>query len=305
MDTKTYVANIQKFCVHDGPGIRTVAFLMGCPLRCKWCQNPENLNAHPVVMFDAGKCVGCADCVKACVHGCNSLAEEGIRIQRQLCISCGACAEACLTEARSLCGEEKTVEELYHEIMKDEVFFRNSGGGVTLSGGEPALHPKFVSELFNKFKLAGIHTAIETSGSVPNENMRRIAGETELFLYDYKIDTRELHIRWTKRDNDVIKENLEYLVRNNKRIIIRIPLIPGVNDGEEFEKIIRYLSRFPMLRQIHLLPFHQVGSSKYALTGTSYEMEHVDECLSENAAACALIARERGFDVNIGGWDTD
>lgn len=307
MEEKIYVANIQKFCVHDGPGIRTVVFFMGCPLRCRWCQNPENLHAAPVIMYDREKCVACGECLEACPK--TEKTGEGkipsLEIQRDQCISCGSCSERCLTEAKSICGKLMTVDEIYYEVMKDETFFRSSGGGVTLSGGEPLLYAPFVEKLLSKFQRAGICTTVETCGYIPKKSMEIVVDTVDLFLYDFKICTKELHKKWTDRENDLIKENLEYLMKRDQRLIIRIPLIPGVNDGEEFRTMMEYLSRYKNLRQIHILPFHQIGSNKYTLTDREYEMEEFKECTVENAQTCAKVAEEYGFEVNIGGWDVE
>lgn len=307
MEEKIYVANIQKFCVHDGPGIRTVVFFMGCPLRCRWCQNPENLHAKPVIMYDRDKCAACGECLEACPQTEDPKEGEipSLEIPRDQCISCGNCSDTCLTQAKSICGKQMTAEEIYKEVMKDEAFFRSSGGGVTLSGGEPLLYSEFVADLLSRFQKAGICTTVETCGYVPKKSMEIVADTVDLFLYDFKIYTSEIHQKWTGRDNDLIKENLDYLMERNQRLIIRIPLIPGVNDGEEFRAMIQYLRKYKNLHQIHILPFHQIGSNKYALTDRDYEMSEFKECTLENAQLCADVADEYGFEVNIGGWDVE
>ncbi|MCD8357085.1 MAG: glycyl-radical enzyme activating protein [Clostridia bacterium] len=301
--TTGLVSNIQKCCVHDGPGLRTVVFLMGCPLSCKWCQNPENLAAKPIVLYDEEKCVSCGRCVPHCPHECGSLTQTGVQFDRSGCASCGACVDYCFTEAKTLCGKRMTVDEVYQAVMRDQVFYRTSGGGVTLSGGEPTLHAEFCIALFRKLKESGIHTAMETCGYCMPHTMLRIAEHTDLFLLDFKADTESVHEKWTGQSNQLIKENMRMLHDMGKQIIIRIPLIPGVNDGAEFEHMMRFLKQMKYLKKVHILPFHQIGSSKYTLSATPYELHDMPECDADYAAQHGEIAEKYGFEVNIGGWD--
>lgn len=302
--TTGLVSNIQKCCVHDGPGLRTVVFLMGCPLRCKWCQNPENLAMKPIVLYDEEKCVSCGRCLSHCPHECGRLTEHGVQFDRSKCTSCGACVDSCFIEAKSMCGKRMTVDEVYEAVMRDQIFYRTSGGGVTLSGGEPTMHTGFCVELFRKLKQASIHTAVETCGFCQNNTMLRLAEYTDLFLYDFKAYTESVHEKWTGQSNQLIKENLGLLHDMGKGIIIRIPLIPGVNDNEEFDRMLQFLQQFDQLKQIHIMPFHQIGASKYMLSATPYELKDMPECDSEYAEKHAEAARKAGFEVNIGGWDS-
>jgi pyruvate formate lyase activating enzyme len=277
---------------------------MGCPLRCKWCQNPENLVGKPVVLFDENKCVKCGECIRCCEYQANSIDETGrIKFQSEKCTACGKCADACLYDARSLCGKALTVDEVFSEVMKDEVFFRNTGGGVTLSGGECTIYPEFTKKLLSKFKECGIHTAIETCGYCKRQSFEIIKDSVDLFLYDFKLYTAQLHEKWTGKNNNLIMENLEYLSSINKHIVIRIPLIEGINDKEEFHRMMKYLKKLPQLKEIHIMPFHQIGSSKYTSLGMDYEMSKWKECSLLEAEKCKKIAEDYGFLVNIGGWD--
>lgn len=304
MNQKVLVSNIQQFCTYDGPGIRTVVFLMGCPMRCKWCQNPENFTGKQMLMFDKAKCTSCGACLAACEYqAVRALAEGGIIFERKNCRACGKCTEVCRMGARELCGKYMTTDEVFKEVMKDEIFFRNTGGGITLSGGECMLYPEFIKELFQAFKQKGIHTAIETSGYCPTSAMQEIEDCVDLFLYDFKLDSNELHKKWTKKSNANIKQNLEYLISRGKNVVVRIPLIEGVNDGSEFNNMMRYLKQYPQIKDIHILPFHQIGSSKYNLSDTGYEMEVWKECSVEKAEECKKAAESMGFSVNIGGWN--
>ncbi|MBR2188372.1 MAG: glycyl-radical enzyme activating protein [Eubacterium sp.] len=297
------VANIQKCCVHDGPGLRTVIFLKGCPLRCAWCQNPENLTASPSLLYNRESCLSCGACLEHCERGAGVLTAQGLVFDRTKCRTCTACADSCLTGAKSVCGKQMTVQEVYNYAMQDEMFYRTSGGGVTLSGGEPTIHAAFCRELFDRLHESGVHTALETCGYCRQEVMQRLAESTDLFLFDFKLYSEKAHIQWTGKSNQIIRQNLEQLTADGRRVIVRIPLVPGVNDGEEFLAMMRYLSGLRGLKQIHIMPFHQVGSSKYGLAGKAYQMTGKAECTAEYAQAHALISEQYGFDTNIGGWD--
>lgn len=303
MKNLPYVSAIQKFCVHDGPGIRTVVFLMGCPLRCKWCQNPENFRPRPTLMFDASKCIACGDCVDVCPRGCNVLEDGVMHFDASRCNGCGECVEQCASGARSLCGEQMTPAALFTKVMEDEVFFRESGGGITFSGGEASMHAGYVAEVMRMFREVGIGTAIETSGFSSARGMEEIAEYTDVFLYDIKLVSDQAHVEWTGVRNDRILQNLHTLYDEGRRIVLRIALIPGVNDGEEFVRMMEYLKRYPRLRQLHILPFHQIGSSKYGLTQTPYEMAGAAECSDDLVQEHVDIARSFGYEVNVGGWD--
>ncbi len=303
MKSLPYVSAIQRFCVHDGPGIRTVVFLMGCPLRCKWCQNPENFKPRPMVMFDSSKCIACGECVACCPKGCNVIEAGVMRFDASRCDGCGECVKACYSGARSVCGERKTPDELFDEVMEDEVFFRESGGGITFSGGEATMHAEYVAEVMHKFRDVGISTAIETSGFCSPSALQSVAEYTDCFLYDVKLRNEESHLEWTGVRNERILENLRTLCVEGRRVIARIALIPGVNDGDEFVRILEYLRKFPNVDQVHILPFHQIGSSKYGLTQTPYDMADVPECPDSIAEKHVEIARSFGFKVNVGGWD--
>jgi pyruvate formate lyase activating enzyme len=196
-----------------------------------------------------------------------------------------------------------TVDEVFCEVMKDAVFYRESGGGVTLSGGEAAVNSGFCAELFKKLRQEGIHTAIETSGYCNPKGLLKFDRYTDLFFFDLKTITEDTHVAWTGVDNKRIKSNLVMLLNKGRRVIIRIPLIPSVNDGTEFEQMMKYLVSLEKIKEVHILPFHQLGSSKYRQAGVDYKMEQVEECSAEQAEQYAGICRSYGFVVNIGGWD--
>lgn len=295
-----YVSNIQRYSVHDGPGIRTVVFLLGCPLRCKWCQNPENLAARPVLLFDETQCIGCKACVLNCPQGAILPQNGSLLPDSTLCQHCFVCADCCYTGARQPAGRERTVEEVYLELMRDAPFFAH-GGGVTLSGGEPMMHPDFCLSLLQKLKAAGLHTAIESCGYAPWEVVEKLSKYLDLFLFDIKAVTPELHRKWTGVDNALILDNLRRLSALGAQIIPRVPLIPGVNDtDEEFGRIVDLVDSMGM-KLLHVLPFHQYGSNKYDLAQIPYEMAEFPEENEERILACIAMAEGRGLTVSRGG----
>ena len=298
-----FVSAVQRFCVHDGPGIRTTVFLLGCPLRCRWCQNPEALERGPILMFNEAKCVGCGACLDACPEKANSLAQDGkARVDRTRCTVQGNCVAACCYKARELSGKPRSVGSLVEEICRDRVVFRNSGGGVTLSGGEPLLNPAFTRELLLGCKRLGIHTAVETCGAVPWINFERVLPQVDLFLYDIKFIDSAKHELWTGVPNRLVLENATRLAETGKRMFIRVPLVPGVNDGEaEFGAIAAFAADSLKVDELHILPFHQIGSSKYDLLEREYLMRDIAEDNPAGVARCRRIAEGRGLRVSIGG----
>lgn len=302
-ELSAFVANIQKGCIHDGPGLRTNVFLMGCPLRCKWCQNPENLRTKPVLLYSSEECRNCTACVAVCPNNCISVEQATGKVifDRTNCTDCGACTKVCLVGARKMCGNRMTPDELFKEVMKDEVFFRNSDGGITLSGGEPTVHIPFLKAVFAKFQEVGISTALETSGYCNTKALIDLAPYVDVFLFDFKADTESVHREATGVSNRLIKRNLDAVIASGSRIVIRIPLIPTVNDGEEFTKMMEYLSTLDFGGEINILPFHQFGMTKYELVDEDYELESMEECSKETAEHYQKIAQSFNFKVDIGG----
>lgn len=299
---KGYVSNIQKFSVNDGYGIRTIVFLLGCTLNCKWCQNPETLINKPTLMFAADLCKGCNRCRGVCPKGGPQILENGVLVlNRGQCINCFQCAETCPYEALKLSGKELTVGDVLKEVLKDKVFYKNTGGGLTVSGGEPLMQIGFTEELLKRVKQEGIGTCIETAGNVPWVNFEKVLPYTDLFLYDVKFDDADLHMEWTGCDNRLIQENLEKLVMTDKEVIVRIPLIPDVNDGLEFKRIIDRITEMERIKEIHILPFHQLGSSKYDQMGMEYTMGDCREDNEEMVRECERYAIAKGFRVSVGG----
>lgn len=298
-----YISEIQRFCVHDGPGIRTTVFFQDCPLHCRWCQNPETLSPHPLLLFSADLCGGCGACVRACPHDAISMGADGIaHTDPSRCTQCGACCEPCYFLARKLSAHTYTVDQLFQTVMRDEVVFRNSGGGVTVSGGEPLLHPGFCEELLGRCKNAGVTTAVETAGCVPQQAIDRLIPVVDTFLFDLKLFHLHPHKKWTGVDNGLILSNLRRVANLHNNVVIRIPLIPGVNDTEyEFSAMMDFAAGLRQINGVHILPFHQLGAGKYNLIGVKYTLADLSEDNDEGVARCEGIAKAYGFRVDVGG----
>ena len=261
-----FVLNIQRYCVHDGPGIRTTVFLKGCPLRCWWCHNPESQSVGAEIGFIGARCVRCGQCGEACPQRPSDVAPgplPGNGSTEDRCTRCGACVDACPTGAREFLGREMTSGEVLEEVLHDRIFFEDSGGGVTFSGGEPLLQADFLSELLQRARGASIHTTVDTCGYAQRETLLALAPLVDLFLYDIKAIDDDLHLRLTGVPNAVILENLTVLAACHGNIWIRIPLIPGVNDApEQLRVAARFIRALPGVRLVNLLPYHQFGVHK-------------------------------------------
>lgn len=261
---KGIIFNIQRFSLQDGPGIRTTVFIKGCPLRCKWCHNPESWRMQPEISYNSSKCIGCGNCVKVCPNGVHAINKKGIHtLMRSNCTLCGKCILACPYEALEIAGAERSVHEVIAEALKDKPFYQASGGGLTLSGGEPFSQPEFTYELLREAKAEALHTCLETCGHAPWEDIRRTMEYTDLYLYDYKMTDPEKHKAMTGVDNKNILANLHRLLAQGAAIVLRCPMIEGINDTTEHLKAIAALyKQYPMLRGIEIMAYHNLGVDK-------------------------------------------
>ncbi len=291
------IFDIKRFAVHDGPGIRTTVFLKGCPLRCRWCHNPESWVTEPQLACFPRQCIGCEACIRTCEHGAVQLTEWGPRINRELCVVCGACAEACVAEALVIEGREVTAEEVIDEVLRDRTFYETSGGGMTLSGGEPLMQPRFALELLRLARDEGLHTAVDTSGAVPWQTLEQAAELTDLFLYDVKALDPERHRAMTGSGNEKILANLRRLADSGAEIVLRVPLIPGHNDSPAEVDGLAELA-LEIDAPVELLPYHRLGGGKFAALGITRPEFEANEPEDEHVEAL----RERLRDAGVGQW---
>lgn len=280
IERKATIFNIQKYNMYDGDGVRTLVFFQGCPLRCKWCANPEGLIRKNRVMFKSNLCVDCGACVSVCPAGIHTMTSETSKheVNHDIeCIGCGKCKSACLKSAISIVGEVKTISELLEIVEEDRTFYEVSGGGVTLGGGEVLMQPEAASSLLMACKQAGINTAIETCGYAKLESVLKVAEFTDLFLFDIKHIDSEKHFQWTGVRNEQILENLKELLRRKYNVKIRMPLLKGVNDEkEDIERVMELLSPYKDYRNfkgVDLLPYHKMGVNKYKQLGMEYPIK--------------------------------
>ncbi|HID55249.1 TPA: glycyl-radical enzyme activating protein [Candidatus Poribacteria bacterium] len=271
------IFDIKRFAVHDGPGIRTTLFLKGCPLRCIWCHNPEGISRRPQLVFTPQRCIGCGRCLDLCPQGAHRFDGGRHLIEWEDCLGCGSCAEGCYSEALRIAGREVSVEEVMREVLSDRPFYETSGGGMTLSGGEPLAQPQFSLALLQAAKSEGIHTALDTSGFAPWETFEELLPFTDLILYDLKHMDERRHVELTGVSNGRILENLRRLDNAGKRIWVRIPLVPGYNDEDSnYHALGRFLSGLENVEQIHILRYHKLAESKYENIGRSYPLKGME-----------------------------
>lgn len=289
------VFNLQRYSLHDGPGIRTTVFLKGCPARCWWCHNPESQAATPEIACSQNRCIACDACLLACHDGLQP---------REVCRNCGECADACPTGARELVGRAMSVDEVLQSVLRDRIFFEDSGGGVTFSGGEPLCQPEFLKGLLAGCRTKGIHTAVDTAALCPPQTLLDLAPLVDLFLFDLKCADSERHLQGTGIGNGGIVQNLERLGRVHRNIWIRIPVIPGFNDSErEMEDMAAIAAATAGVRQVWLLPYHGSWAAKPARFGKKTPVTALQAATPsrEEMESFARVFRARGLDTQIGG----
>jgi len=296
------VFDIQQCSIHDGPGVRTTAFLKGCPLRCSWCHNPEGIDPAPELAITADRCLVCHACTEVCPIGDSGAAPAGQPWNRDSCVGCGSCVEVCPADARELMGREYRVEELVDRVERDRVFFEVSGGGVTFSGGEPLHQPEFLVACLKLCRERGLHTAVDTCGLAPPGVVLEVAGLTDLVLFDLKHMDPEIHLHHTGANNILILENLRALSASDAEVWVRIPVIPGVNDDDaNLEATGDFLASLPRRHPVHLLPYHDMAVGKRARLGETASTEGFGASEKVTPMAAAGLLARHGIEVTIGG----
>ena len=295
------IFNIQRYSIHDGPGIRTTVFLKGCPLNCWWCQNPESQLSGREMIFWGDRCIGCGACSTICPSDAIQL-KNGIPVtEKEKCILCGKCIEKCPALAREMIGKKLTIEEVIKEIEKDLVFYEESGGGVTFSGGEPLGQSEFLESLLVCCQKKKIHTAVDTSGYISWKILSKISSKVDLFLYDLKIMDSGRHKKYTGISNEIIIENLKKLSSVHRNIFIRFPVIPGINDdSQNIKEMGEFLSSLK-IAQVNLLPYHYIGIDKYRRLGRIYKLVTTQPPSEEKLFEVSVILNKFNLNVKLRG----
>jgi pyruvate formate lyase activating enzyme len=300
--TSGIITAIQRYSTKDGPGIRTTVFMKGCTLQCEWCSNPEAISPHPELMVNHGICVHCGDCAPACPTHAFSIIEGSLSFDQSMCDACGDCVTCCPEEALEIVGWEVTKEEVLEEVFSDIVFYEVSGGGVTFSGGEPLLQSEFIRDVASEVVEENIHVAIDTAGNVPWRFFEMVLPYTDLFLFDLKFFDHATHKRHTGVDNRLILENALKLAERGIPVIVRLVILPGLNDSyEEIRSRLGFIQELSNVKQVDLLPYHKLGVAKYERLGKMYPQPDLNppdqgwlDSLSEEFI-------DKGYTVTVGG----
>jgi pyruvate formate lyase activating enzyme len=296
------IFDIERFAIHDGPGIRTTLFLKGCPLSCWWCHNPESISPRRELVFFEAKCIGCGKCFGVCPVGAHERLPDGGRVfHRDTCTLCGKCVDACAAEALVMEGRQIGVEEAVEELSRDAPYYATSGGGVTLSGGEPMRQAAFSAAVLEGCRARGLHTALDTSGQAPWEDYQRVLPAADLVLYDLKLADPEEHRKYTGVTNSLILSNLGRIDEEGTPIEVRIPVVPGVNDGERnIEASADILCRLRHLTRVLLLPYHRMGEAKYSRLGRTYRLPETAPPTDDAIRRISARLAARGLKVESG-----
>jgi pyruvate formate lyase activating enzyme len=301
-EIKGLVFDIKKYAIHDGPGIRTTVFFKGCPLQCRWCHNPESWKNHAEHALRKGRCIECGRCAEVCPNQAISFIDNLPVTDIDKCNFCGRCVDACVNSAREIIGRRMSVSEVMAEVERDIIFYDQSGGGVTFSGGEPLIQPDFLFALLNQCNERQIHTVVDTSCYAEPEIVERIGEKTDMFLCDLKHMDSEIHERYTGVKNDLILDNIRRLSQTDKDIVIRVPVVPGFNDERaNIEATGEFAASLQGVSRIDILPFNRGGKEKSARLTVGFEPMQIEPPDEEEMNSIAKILSEYGFEVKIGG----
>lgn len=296
------IFDIRRFSIHDGPGIRTTVFFKGCPLSCWWCHNPESQSAAQEVMLWESRCIRCGACIPACPLDAIDRYDGRVVTDREVCIACASCMDACTAEARELVGRKMNADEVMREIERDSIFFEQSGGGVTFSGGEPLSQRAFLAELLRRCKALDIHTTVDTCGYTPWKILDSIRQDVDLFLYDLKMMDDARHRKYTGVPNGLILDNLRALVEHGSRVIVRVPVIPGINDDEEnLSQTAAFIASLEGIERVDLLPYHESAAGKYERLGKPYLMPETPSPSASRMEEISALMKGHSLTVKIGG----
>ena len=296
------IFDVKRYSLHDGPGIRTTVFLQGCPLSCWWCHNPESQSVAPTIQYQPESCLGCEACVETCETNALTLTQQGIQRDEQLCKTCGECTEACPAEARDMIGRQVSVEDVLQQVEKDRLYYDESGGGVTFSGGEPLAQPEFLIALLRACGERDLHRVVDTSGLAATQTLLKVAEHTDLFYFDSKLMADQRHRQTTGVSNQRILENLRALDLEGQAVRIRVPVIPGINDHiENFSAMAEFLAPLKQIRQVDLLPYHSSAREKHRKFGMAWKLNGASELAPERLEEFAAAIRRPELRVEIGG----